>query len=466
MAEKIRIGVYNGFGVDPHCFTETQLWIENILRQSVPGAEEEGLFEIVNRSPSDDYKRCQGYGLQVDDLYNTDLINSLDVMIMPGGNVIEYIAGIEKFPIEMQIPENSDTIQAHINELKNKGGQEFSQAQINIRNFVNNGGLISGTCAGAYYLSECMKYSKTSDITKDQWDRHIDDVSKTLLYMSPSTPTGHPSKDMGNFPSDHEFANKPIVFTEAIINYLDEKGIIKEAQIPLLSGPYFEKYDGKRAISMGRYAVGKDQGTPHIYAGRPCLIKNNWGKGRIIALGVHPEFRPKTTDTLRKKYKINHGSRVINDVRCDPELYEKICAQKQDLMDRFSRAVVLNELVHMVSYLQFHKYKPKTLISLTDRGFNQKFSLEKEHTLENNKDYKSSELSKEPEKIAIPKDPETKLKETNKQADNLIQSNENKKITENSQNSEPSKPAQPKPKQEQPKSQPLLYPKPTQQPPM
>jgi len=28
--QKIRIGIYNGFGVDPHCFTENQLWIENI----------------------------------------------------------------------------------------------------------------------------------------------------------------------------------------------------------------------------------------------------------------------------------------------------------------------------------------------------------------------------------------------------------------------------------------------------
>ena len=94
MEDVVKIGIYNGFGVDPYCFTETQIWIERNLGK-IESKTGKPLFEIINRSPNDNIEDCAKHGLKAEHLKDAVLLNSVDVLVMPGGNALEYISGIE-----------------------------------------------------------------------------------------------------------------------------------------------------------------------------------------------------------------------------------------------------------------------------------------------------------------------------------------------------------------------------------
>lgn len=458
----IRIGIYNGFGVDKDCFTDTQIWIERNLN-GIKSKNGKPLFEIVNRSPHNNEERMQDYGLQPEHLRDENFLNNLDFLFFPGGNALENVAGIENFPEELQQPDKREEINQYIKELE-KTGTKDSIAQINIRKFMEKGGAVIGTCAGAYYLSRCMRYSKSPDPNDHSWDIDITPKSNVLASCLPLDNEGHPSKNMRKFPVEHRFAGKSIVYAEVFLNYSQSDSNLGEVQVPLLSGGNFKNYDEKDVKSYANFSIQEDQGGVDIYSGLSSLVKFNIGKGRVTGLSVHPELRPETVERLRNTYKIFEGFRVQHDTS-DPENKEAFMAKQEDL-DKFSSTVVLDDLIYSVKYLNEYGHKPDLLPELDNRNFEERFYQEKIANKQAiNKPKEDSELISRLDRRMTPRITEIReLQEMTNRIKAEYQANQAQTKIENANN--PTSQSAQQSMQDKPKKTPLLQPKPNNIPKM
>lgn len=135
----------------------------------------------------------------------------------------------------------------------------------NIRSFVKEGGSFVGTCAGAYYASDILRWQGTEyHYPLGFFDgRGIGPLSGQIGWGE----TGTFNLD-SNHPANESFGQSLDFY------YFD--------------GPYFEPYDDQHKIEiLARYAVN-DQ---------PAVIAGRYGEGKYLLYGPHPEIGGYSADS-------------------------------------------------------------------------------------------------------------------------------------------------------------------------
>lgn len=345
------IYIYDDYGVNDTCSDDTEEWLNEHIN-SINNGDGEKIVEI---------KRITAEQIRNDALENTQV----DGLFFPGGNTIDCIVGLEGLD-QFKAPTNATKqkrtelkIKAlnHIKELeKSETENADSPVQTQIKKFVENGGIVTGTCAGAYYLSEVMKY----EFEKIGGNIDITAKSNVTLHSIEALAHGEPHNYLDVKEHKHYYSN-------AVVNYTNEQGEIKQAQMPCNKGPYFRQLDEK-VFALASYGSRKDQLTKEelngnktgLYPDRPCLIKSNYGKGRIIAMGVHPEF---SQDTIKNRFIKAVGKTLFKKKK-----------DKENTTDDFSRSVVLDDLMGVIKHkLEFGK-RPERLKKLSDNDFANKMA--------------------------------------------------------------------------------------------
>ncbi len=143
--------------------------------------------------------------------------------------------------------------------------KNFISDHENIRSFVKEGGSFVGTCAGAYYASDILRWQGTDyPYPLGFFDgRGIGPLSGQIGWGE----TGTFNLD-GNHPANESFDQSLDFY------YFD--------------GPYFEPYDDQDEIEiLARYAVN-DQ---------PAVIAGRYGEGKYLLYGPHPEIGGYSADS-------------------------------------------------------------------------------------------------------------------------------------------------------------------------
>lgn len=159
------------------------------------------------------------------DAVSLDFSNHFDLLWFPGGFAAEY--------------------------------KNFINEHSNIRDFVKDGGLFIGSCAGAYYASDILRWQGT-------------DYEYPLKLFE--------GKGVGPLAGQ-------IGWGETGIVELEEKHPVNqdfnlEKEMYYYDGPYFEPYDKDSVTVLARYQVNSE----------PAVIAGNKGKGKYLLLGPHPEI--------------------------------------------------------------------------------------------------------------------------------------------------------------------------------
>lgn len=156
------------------------------------------------------------------------------------------------------------------------------QGNDKIRDYVNNGGIYYGICAGAYYA--CEKAVFEQDIPE------LAIVSECGLNLVGGQAIGTLYKELGIRPYAKNAASA------AVVNLLWEKDAGKHISY-YHGGPYFQLKPGDDAEIAARYDIA---GYP------PAVVKKNYGKGRVILSGVH--FEDKGEHLLKAVHKLQLDS--------------------------------------------------------------------------------------------------------------------------------------------------------------
>ncbi len=133
----------------------------------------------------------------------------------------------------------------------------------NIRLFIDNGGIFVGSCAGAYYAADILRWL----FTEDNQPLIIDYPLKIFDGIATGPLLGlinWGDKASINLDAGHS-ANSG--FEEMITMYY-------------LDGPYFEPYHYESIEVLARYSVNNE----------PAVIAGRLGDGKYLLLGPHPEF--------------------------------------------------------------------------------------------------------------------------------------------------------------------------------
>lgn len=127
----------------------------------------------------------------------------------------------------------------------------------NIKSFVNEGGLFIGTCAGAYYAADILRWKGTDYEypLKIFNGKGIGPMSGLINWGDKSTlklKHGHPANC----------------------------GFKPEKEVYYFDGPYFEPY-AEEAVTVLAYYSNNNQ---------PAIITGSSGKGHFLLMGPHPEI--------------------------------------------------------------------------------------------------------------------------------------------------------------------------------
>lgn len=133
-----------------------------------------------------------------------------------------------------------------------------------IREYVQNGGIYYGICAGAYYA--CRKTEFEADIPE------LKKVTECGLNLLEGRAIGTLYKELGIRPYDKNAASSAAV--ELIWN--DNSKYTAHYH----GGPYFESFNSDENEVLARYNLAGRQ---------PAVIGRNYGKGKVILSGVHFE---------------------------------------------------------------------------------------------------------------------------------------------------------------------------------
>ena len=125
-----------------------------------------------------------------------------------------------------------------------------------IRDFVHEGGLFVGSCAGAYYASAILNWQGTG-------------YEYPLDFFE--------GKGSGPIPA--------IAYGEATTIYLDDEHPVNQdfnsiTEMYYFDGPYFEPADDENITVLARYRVNEE----------PAIIGGKSGDGSYLLLGPHPEL--------------------------------------------------------------------------------------------------------------------------------------------------------------------------------
>ncbi|MCT4574903.1 MAG: BPL-N domain-containing protein [Alphaproteobacteria bacterium] len=360
---KMLIYIYHDYGVHPACSGDTEEWLNTVLVDDVEEqlGVEKSLVDIQYVNANDLKK-----GVLKD--------NNPDALFIPGGNAIDTIMGLEKFE---QFPEPNlnaskeeraiarKPVAKYINDLENgKETRELSEAQENIESYIKEqGGIVCGTCSGAYILSDIAHY----EYAGDKEDLKITSNSNVKVGRASAKAHGEP----------HNYIDTPDYYAETIVDYSNGDGLT-QAQPHCNTGPYFENL-GENVCVMARYAITQDQltkegmeaGKNGLYPEKPCLIKEDLGKGRMIVMGVHPEFQKSTI--------LERGIPPV-----DRLLSDNLDDRQEGKVD-FSKAVVLNEIIHILKHRHEYGEKPEKLPELSDKGLGRMLEERKNPVPQSNK---------------------------------------------------------------------------------
>jgi len=178
------------------------------------------------------------------EVYGEDIrngcLNNYDVLFVPGGSANKESNSIE------------------------------ADGRDQIRQFVQNGGLYIGVCAGCYLMSS----SKSADLG--------------LLPIR--------TVDAAHWYRGKKFL--PIEFTDLGMQVLQPKD--KDMQVLYHNGPVFEKIGSDGGSSAGGIKVlarFEDEivapgGEPGVMTGAPAMVLGSCGKGMVIGISPHPEASP------------------------------------------------------------------------------------------------------------------------------------------------------------------------------
>jgi len=185
-----------------------------------------------------DHYELQWSVFDEEDVLSLDLKEHFDLLWFPGGFAAEY----------------KNMINDHSN----------------IRNFVKEGGLFVGSCAGAYYASDILRWKGT-------------DYQYPLRLFA--------GKAAG--PLSGQIARGQT----ATFNLEDKHPVNQDFNSTLdmyyFDGPYFDPYNEDSIVVLARYEVNEE----------PAVIAGRSGSGKYLLLGPHPEigsYSSQSTDYNRE----------------------------------------------------------------------------------------------------------------------------------------------------------------------
>lgn len=159
-----------------------------------------------------------------------------------------------------------------------------------IRDYVRQGGVYYGICAGAYYAC------KQTEFEKDLPESRI--IAEYKLDLLNAKAIGSLYKELNIEP----FAKNPA--SSAAVELLDENG--GAVVVHYHGGPYFELNNPESAEILARY---------NLSGFKPAVVLQPYGKGKVILSGVHYEDSAQalkavsnSADTLNRLQQ-NEGTR-------------------------------------------------------------------------------------------------------------------------------------------------------------
>jgi len=164
-------------------------------------------------------------GFDEHDAVNLDLEAHFDLLWFPGGFAAEY--------------------------------KNYINDHSKIKAFIDQGGLFIGSCAGAYYASDILRWQGTDyEYPLKLFDgKGIGPLAGLIGWGETGTIVLEE-----DHPANHNFN------LEKEIYYFD--------------GPYFEPYDQEAITVLARYEINN----------QPAVIAGDSGQGKFLLLGPHPEI--------------------------------------------------------------------------------------------------------------------------------------------------------------------------------
>ena len=135
--------------------------------------------------------------------------------------------------------------------------KNFISDHSNIRDFVKEGGLFVGSCAGAYYASAVLRWQGT-------------DYEYPLKLFA--------GKGVGPLSGLIGWGETGLI--ELKENHPANSNFDHEKEMYYFDGPYFEPEDGEAVTVLARYHVNDE----------PAVISGEKGAGKYLLLGPHPEI--------------------------------------------------------------------------------------------------------------------------------------------------------------------------------
>lgn len=152
-----------------------------------------------------------------------------------------------------------------------------------IRDYVRQGGVYYGICAGAYYAC------KQTEFEKDLPESRI--IAEYKLDLLNAKAVGSLYKELNIEP----FAKNPA--SSAAVELFDENGAA--VVVHYHGGPYFELNNPENAEILARY---------NLAGFKPAVVLQPYGKGKVILSGVHyedsGEMLAKASSDLQKTSQI------------------------------------------------------------------------------------------------------------------------------------------------------------------
>ncbi len=181
-------------------------------------------------------------------------------------NVIILQRFFDSYSVEWSEFDEQDAVsldlEAHYDILWFPGGfaaeyKNFITDHSNIRSFVEDGGAFIGSCAGAYYAGDILRWHGTDyEYPLKLFEgRGIGPLAGLIAYGEIAT---------FNLEEDH------------LVN--DDFG--QSLDMYYFDGPYFDAYNPDSIEVLARYAVNN----------KPAVIAGRYGKGKYLLFGPHPEL--------------------------------------------------------------------------------------------------------------------------------------------------------------------------------
>jgi glutamine amidotransferase-like uncharacterized protein len=200
-----------------------------------------------------------------------------EVLIFPGGNAKEYVRLLQGKGVE------------------------------NIREFVADGGIYQGTCAGKTFASDIFYcHNKKTDEKITHNSRYNETIGATFITLAE--------------PDQYLTPEQISKGVQVIVGYKID-GEERRVQVYYNKGAYIK--DGEGLEEKARY---KD-----IYPEEVAVAEVDFGNGKVIVSGVHPEM---DVYWLNEKGIEAKSEQIYNN----PDI-------QQESLDEFSREIVLKQVI-------------------------------------------------------------------------------------------------------------------------